>query len=173
MTHVIRRTGSLSLSILLLLSVATASSAQLVGGAIQGTVKDSQGAVLPGASVVVRNVGTGATNEQTTDPTGHYQVLALAPGEYEVSVSVTGFRTIAHRGIRLTVGQTAVIDSVLEIGAVSEQIEVRADASSVNLATGAVSGLVGERAIRELPLNGRSFLQLALLQPGVQAEVLA
>ena len=122
MSHVIRCTGSLGLCIVLLFSVATLSSAQLVGGAIQGTVKDPQGAVLPGASVVVRNAGTGATRELTTDASGHYQVLALSPGEYEVSVSLTGFRALAHRGIRLTVGQTAVIDSVLEIGTVSEQI---------------------------------------------------
>ena len=156
-----------------LLSVATASSAQLVGGAIQGVVKDPQGAVLPGAAVVVRNASTGASYEQTTDESGRYQALALSPGEYEVGVSLPGFRAIVHRGIRLTVGQTATIDSVLELGAVSEQIEVRADASSVNLATGAVSGLVGEREIRDLPLNGRSFQQLALLQPGVQAALAA
>lgn len=153
--------------------ISASASAQLVGGAIQGTVKDAQGAVLPGASVVVRNTGTGALFEQVTDHTGHYQVLALAPGDYEVTVTLTGFRTVAHRGIRLTVGQTAVIDSGLELGVVSEQIEVRGDAVSVNLATGAVAGLVGEREIRDLPLNGRSFQQLALLQPGVQAALAA
>ena len=108
-----------------------------------------------------------------SDQTGHYQVLALPPGEYEVNVALTGFRSVAHRGIRLTVGQTAVIDSALELGVVSEMIEVRGDAVSVNLATGAVSGLVGEREIRDLPLNGRSFQQLALMQPGVQAALAA
>ena len=173
MTQVVRCRASVSLGIVFLLGVATPSSAQLVGGAIQGTVRDSQGAVLPGASIVVRNVGTGATYEQTTDQSGHYQALALSPGEYEVGVSLTGFRGVAHRGIRLTVGQTAVVDTVLELGTVSELIEVRADAASVNLATGAVSGLVGEREIRDLPLNGRSFQQLALLQPGVQAALAA
>ena len=158
---------------LVLLAINSTASAQLVGGAIQGTVKDPQGAVLPGASVVVRNAGTGAQFEQVTDQSGHYQVLALAPGDYEVTVSMTGFRSVAHRGIRLTVGQTAVIDTGLELGVVSEHLEVRGDAISVNLATGAVSGLVGEREIRDLPLNGRSFQQLALLQPGVQAALAA
>ena len=173
MAHLGHRTASIGLCLLLLFSVATVSAAQLVGGGIQGTVKDAQGAVLPGASIVVRNVGTGASYEQTTDPGGHFQVPALPPGEYDVSVSITGFRAVAHRGIRLTVGQTAVVDSQLELGAVSEMIEVRADAVSVNLVTGAVSGLVGEREIRDLPLNGRSFQQLALLQPGVQAALAA
>ena len=155
------------------LTYASNASAQLVGGAIHGTVRDEQGAVLPGASVVVRNAGTGATHDQTTDHTGHYQVLALPPGEYEVLVSLTGFRSISHLGIRLTVGQTAIVDGVLTLGTLSETLQVRADAIAINLATGAVSGLVGEREIRDLPLNGRSFQQLALLQPGVQAALAA
>ena len=143
-----------TLFFMLIFGAATAVSAQVVGGAIHGTVRDAQGAVLPGAAVVVRNVATGVIHEQASDHTGHYQVLALAPGDTEVNVTLTGFRSIAHRGIRLTVGQTAVIDSALELGVVSELIEVRGDAVSVNLATGSVSGLVGEREIRDLPLNG-------------------
>ena len=172
MAHLACRATAVLLSAFILLSVTT-TSAQLVGGSIHGSVKDSQGAVLPGAAVVVRHVGTGASHEATSDQSGHYQVLALPPGEYEVAVSIAGFRSVAHRGIRLTVGQTAVVDSTLELGVVSEMIEVRGDAVSINLATGAVSGLVGEREIRDLPLNGRSFQQLALMQPGVQAALAA
>src|SRR5687768_3987222 len=171
MAHLVRRAAAVLLAAFLF--SATTTSAQLVGGSIHGSVKDAQGAMLPGAAVVVRHVGTGASHEATSDQSGHYQVLALPPGEYEVAVSITGFRSVAHRGIRLTVGQTAVIDSTLELGVVSELIEVRGDAVSINLATGAVSGLVGEREIRDLPLNGRSFQQLALLQPGVQAALAA
>jgi len=159
--------------IVLVLTIARPATAQLVGGAIQGVVKDAQGAALPGASIVIRNLATGVTWEQTADRSGHYQVLALPPAEYEVQVSMAGFRSVAHRGIRLTVGQTAVIDTSLDLGAISETIEVRGDAVSINLATGAVSGLVGEREIRDLPLNGRSFQQLALMQPGVQAALAA
>ena len=172
MAYLVRRAAAVLLAAFILFT-ATTTSAQLVGGSIHGSVKDAQGAMLPGAAVVVRNVGTGASHEATSDQGGHYQVLALPPGEYEVAVSITGFRSVAHRGIRLTVGQTAVVDSTLELGVVSEMIEVRGDAVSINLATGAVSGLVGEREIRDLPLNGRSFQQLALLQPGVQAALAA
>ena len=152
---------------------AGAAVAQMVGGGIQGTVKDAQQAVLPGVTVVVRNVGTGASYEQTTDRAGHFQVPALPPGEYEVHISLTGFRPVVNRGIRLTVGQVAVLDTSLELGQIAEAIEVRANAVAVNLTSGAVSGLVGEREIRDLPLNGRSFQQLALLQPGVQAALAA
>jgi outer membrane receptor protein involved in Fe transport len=152
---------------------ASAAPAQVVGGGIQGTVRDAQGAVLPGASVTVRNVGTGASYEQTSDQQGHFQLPALPPGEYEVHISLTGFRPLVNRGIRLTVGQVAIVEAALELGQVAEAIEVRADAVAVNLTSGAVSGLVGEREIRDLPLNGRSFQQLALLQPGVQAALAA
>ena len=141
--------------IVLVLTIARPATAQLVGGAIQGVVKDAQGAALPGASIVIRNLATGVTWEQTADRSGRYQVLALPPAEYEVQVSMAGFRSVAHRGIRLTVGQTAVIDTSLDLGAISETIEVRGDAVSINLATGAVSGVVGVREIRDLPLNGR------------------
>ncbi len=121
----------------------------------------------------MRNVATGASYEQTTDPQGHFQVPALPPGEYEVHVSLTGFRPLVNRGIRLTVGQVAIVETALELGQIAEAIEVRAAAVAINLTSGAVSGLVGEREIRDLPLNGRSFQQLALLQPGVQAALAA
>jgi outer membrane receptor protein involved in Fe transport len=157
----------------LALSLATSAPAQVVGGSMQGTVRDAQGAVLPGATVLIRNVGTGASYEQVTDHAGHFQVPVLPPGDYELHVSMSGFRPLTRRGIRLTVGQTAVIDPSLEVGQVAEEVEVRADATSVSLRSGAVSGLASEREIRDLPLNGRSFQQVALLQPGVQAALAA
>ena len=147
--------------------------AQSVGGSIQGTVRDAGGAVLAGAQVVVRSVGTGSVHERATDPGGRYLVPLLPPGEYEVHFSLTGFGPVARRGVRLTVGQDAVVDATLQLGQRTEELVVEADASRVNLTSGAVSGLVGEEEIRDLPLNGRSFQQLALLQPGVQAALAA
>ncbi|HXG87522.1 MAG TPA: TonB-dependent receptor [Vicinamibacterales bacterium] len=153
------------------LGCATVAAAQ--GGGMQGTVRDAQGAVLPGATVVIRNVGTGASYEHVTDQAGRYQAPILPPGDYELQVSMSGFRPLTRRGMRLTVGQMAVVDPVLEVGQIAEQVEVRADATAVSLRSGSVSGLAGEREIRDLPLNGRSFQQLALLQPGVQAALAA
>src|SRR6266540_2204059 len=147
--------------------------AQNVGGSIQGTVSDSSGHAIAGAQVAVRNAGTGDVRELVTEPSGRYHAPLLPPGEYEVKVSMTGFQTVERRGVRLTVGQDAVLDVALDIGKISEEVVVDADASRVNLTSGAVSGLVGEKEIRDLPLNGRSFQQLALLQPGVQAALAA
>jgi outer membrane receptor protein involved in Fe transport len=147
--------------------------AQNVGGSIQGTVLDSTGASLPGAAVVVRNLATGDTRELLSDANGRYHALLLPPGEYALRASLTGFQTIERSGIRLTVGQDAVVNLTLETGTLAETITVTADAPRIDLTSGALSGLVGEREIRDLPLNGRSFQQLALLQTGVQAALAA
>src|SRR5688572_17808055 len=164
---------ALQLAIVASIAAPPSAFAQAVGGGIQGVVRDVQGAVLPGAQVVVHNVGTGATWEQTTDASGHFQIPALPPGEYEVQLSLTGFRPQVNRGIRLAVGQVATVDASLELSQITEALEVRADAVTINVTSAAVSGLVGEREIRDLPLNGRSFQQLALLQPGVQSALAA
>jgi hypothetical protein len=168
-----RRSSLATLALIIFWASSGGAVAQIVGGGIQGTVKDAQGAVLPGATVTVQNTGTGAVYEQTTDPAGHFRVPALPPGDYAVHVRLTGFRPLVHSGIRLTVGQVVLLDTVLELGVIAEELTVRGDPVTLNLTSGAVSGLVGEREIRDLPLNGRSFQQLALLQTGVQAALAA
>src|SRR5438094_7318172 len=143
------------------------------GARAQGTITDATGAVLPGASVNVRNSGTDATVELVSDERGRYLVPVLQPGEYEIQASLPGFQTVSRRGIRLAVGQNAVVDVKLDVGQVSNQGEVVADANPINLTSAAVSGLVNDKQIRDLPLNGRSFQQLALLQTGVTAALAA
>jgi outer membrane receptor protein involved in Fe transport len=155
------------------LVIAMPVRAQNVAASIQGRITDSSGQAIQGAHVTVRNTGTGDTRELVTEADGRYHAPLLPPGEYEVKVAVTGFQTVEHRGIRLTVGQDAAVDVALQIGKMSEEVVVAGDVSRVNLTSGAVSGLVGEKEIRDLPLNGRSFQQLALLQPGVQAALAA
>ena len=152
---------------------AQPAQAQTVGSAIHGIARDATGDILPGVRVLVRNTATGVTFERVTAQDGRYQVPLLPPGEYEVRFALTGFQPLSRRGIHLTVGQDAAVDARLEVGQITEEVVVQSDVSRVNLTSGAVSGLVGEQEIRDLPLNGRSFQQLALLQPGVSAALTA
>src|ERR1041385_1953753 len=146
-----------------------AAFAQTVGASLQGTVHDPSGAVVPGAEVEIRNVETGAARMLKADESGRWREPVLLPGEYELRVSAAGFQTVVRKGIHLAVGQEAVIDLGLEIGRTGSEISVVADAERINLTSGSLSGLVDERRMRDLPLNGRSFQQLALLEPGVNA----
>ncbi|MBI4474901.1 MAG: TonB-dependent receptor [Acidobacteria bacterium] len=162
-----------TLALPILMLAAVFAYGQTVGASLQGTVTDPSSAVLPGAQVTLKNVGTGAINEMLTDERGRYLIPLLQPGEYEVQVSMVGFRTVSHRGIRLTVGQNAVVDITLPVGGIEENVSVVAEVSPINLTNAALTGLVSDRQIRDLPLNGRSFQELALLQPGVTAALAA
>ena len=169
-----RRRVSLSLSIVLLVLAGVAvASAQTVGASLRGTVTDSSGGALPGATVTILNVGTGASRELQTDSAGRYTAPLLPPGDYEVHVALTGFQPYARRGLRLAVGQDAALDVKLELGQLAEVVTVSGAAPNVDLTSGAVSGLVTDKQIRDLPLNGRSFQQLALLQVGVTSALTA
>ena len=150
-----------------------ALAAQTIGGSLHGLITDPSGAAVPGAHVVVLNAATGATEALTTDDGGRYGVPILPPGEYEIRVTAHGFRPIARRGAQLALGQTLVVDLALEVGSLEATVTVTADPPRVNLSNGSVSGLVDDRQIRDLPLNGRSFQQLALLQPGVTSALAA
>jgi outer membrane receptor protein involved in Fe transport len=167
------RTTAAAAAIVVASSLASAAHAQTVGASLQGIVTDPAGAGMPNADVVVISAATSATWQLKTDSTGHYRLPVLQPGEYELHVSQTGFRPVAQRGIRLTVGQDAVIDVKLELGRFSEEMTVTGAAPIINTTSGALSGLVSDKEIRELPLNGRSFQQLALLQTGVTPALAA
>ena len=136
-------------------------------GTISGTVKDSGGAVLTGATVTILNEGTAISRTLESDSTGRYSAPQLRPGTYSVTGTVAGFRTEVRSGIVLNVGGEAVVDLTLSVGTVSESVEVRGEAPLVESTTASLGSLVDGRAIRALPLNGRSYDQLALLQPGV------
>src|SRR5262252_2895277 len=157
----------------LLMLLAGMSYGQTIGASVQGTINDTTGAVLPGANVAIKNSATGAILEFVTDEGGRYLAPVVQPGEYEIQVSLAGFQSVTRRGIRLAVGQRVVVDVKLEVGQVTNQVEVVADANPINLTSAAVSGLVTDKEIRDLPLNGRSFQQLALLQTGVSPALAA
>jgi outer membrane receptor protein involved in Fe transport len=154
-------------------SAVQQARAQSVGGTLQGTVTDSTGASVADADVVVTAESTGEVRELKTDADGRYLLPLLPPGGYELRVSRTGFQQTVERGIQLSVGQTAVADVTLAVGRVTEEVTVTWTPPRINTTSGAQSGLVNDKEIRELPLNGRSFQQLALLQTGVTAAVAA
>lgn len=119
------------------------------------------------AGVTAKDVETGAERTTMTEPSGLYRLLALPIGQYEVRVTKDGFREVIHPGINLAVGQQAVVDFGLQVGAVSEQVTVTAGAPVVANTTADISGVVGEQEVKDLPLNGRSYDNLMTLNPGV------
>jgi hypothetical protein len=155
-----------SVSFFMMLSCLPAARAQ-VSASIKGTVTDPSGAPVPSAAVKVKNLETGATRNSSTDDAGRYLVLSLPVGEYELRATKPGFQDAIRSGIHLVVGQEASIDLRLQVGVEISQITVTADASIVSTTTRDISGLVGEQAVNELPLNGRSFDLLLPLNPGI------
>jgi outer membrane receptor protein involved in Fe transport len=141
--------------------------AQLPTGTILGVIRDPTGALLPGASLTVRNAGTGVTRTVVTDETGAYRVPALAVGRYDITAELPGFKTSVQRGVELEVTQEAVVNLTLEVGTTSQRVEVVAEAAQVETTTSSLGGLVNESKISQLPLNGRNFIDLSLMQTGV------
>lgn len=142
-------------------------SAQVTTGNISGVVQDSTGALMPGATITVKNLDTGLARTVTTDEGGRYSAPNLSLGNYEVRAEQSGFQTELRRGITLTVGREAVVNITLQVGSVSQMLTVTAEAPLVESTTASMGSLVDDRTVRELPLNGRSYDQLAILQPGV------
>ena len=159
--------------VIALLAVPAAVFPQTVGAYLQGTITDPSGAGIPNAAVEIRNVETGVAHSLTTDPGGRWHEPVLQPGEYEIHVQALGFQGFLRKGIHLAVGQEVVADIQLEISQAATEISVAAEAPRINLTSGEASGLVDEKQMRDLPLNGRSFQQLALLEPGVNAVTTA
>jgi hypothetical protein len=137
-----------------------------VAATISGRVEDASGAGVGGATVTVKSLETGATRIASTDFTGNFRVLSVSVGAQEVRAEKTGFKTAVRTGIHLAVGQEAVVNLRLEVGEFAQQVTVLAEVPLVNTTTAAVSGLVGERQVKDLPLNGRSFDNLITLNPG-------
>src|SRR5579871_5734744 len=137
-----------------------------VTGSISGAITDSTGAGVPNATVTITELDTRHSRSVITDDRGTYRVLALPVGRYEVKAEHAGFKTALRTGISLVVAQEAVVDESLQVGEATQQIEVSAEAPVVDVTTSSVSGLVGERQVKDLPLNGRSFDNLITLNPG-------
>jgi hypothetical protein len=137
-----------------------------VSAAITGRAEDASGAAVAGANITVKSLETGATRVTTTDEAGQFRVAALPLGRQEVKAEKPNFKTAVRTGVSLDVGQEAVVNLRLEVGEFVQQVVVSYETPMVNTTTAAVSGLVGERQVKELPLNGRSFDNLITLNPG-------
>ncbi|MDQ3009468.1 MAG: carboxypeptidase-like regulatory domain-containing protein, partial [Acidobacteriota bacterium] len=148
-----------------LLFFSTSLAAQ-TSSAITGTVKDQTGAVIAGAKVTARSLETNLARETVTDGEGRYTFAELRVGQYEVKAEGSGFKTHIRGDLSLTIGESATLNFDLQPASVDVIQEVVGELP-INTSTSELSYLVGERAIRELPLNGRNYTDLALLQPGV------
>src|SRR5215469_14808336 len=149
----------------LLLASAGALWAQ-VTGSISGRVEDPTGAAVSDATITVRSLETGAIRSTTTNGVGAFTIVSLPLGEQEIKVEKTGFRPAVRTGVNLEVGQDAVVTLRLEVGEIAQAVTVLEEAPVVNTTTSSVAGGVGEREVKELPLNGRSFDNLITLNPG-------
>ncbi len=155
------------LTLLLVMWVPAIAGAQLTTASIRGTVTDTSGAVVPGATVTVTGETTGFTRSTTTNTSGFYTLPELPVGTYTLEVTLQSFKSAVRKGIVLNVADVRAEDVQLETGAVSESVTVESAAVAVQTIGGEVSGLVTGEQVRELPLNGRNFLQLGTLMPGV------
>jgi len=158
-----------SLLLVLFLSCLAARASAQTAATISGTVEDSGRSVLPGVTVTVRNVDTSLVRTVATGPEGRYVIPGLPPGVYDLRAELASFKPHVRAGLRLTVAQAMVVNITLEVGGLSEAVTVTGDTPLVNTSSAELSYLVGADTIDALPLNGRNYTDLALLQPGVLA----
>ncbi|MBV8902805.1 MAG: carboxypeptidase regulatory-like domain-containing protein, partial [Acidobacteriia bacterium] len=152
----------------LLILLTAPMYAQMAGGTISGTVTDPSGAVVPNARIIIRNTATDVERNVVSNAQGFYTAPELAPGTYDVTVSAPGFSQLIRPGLLLTVGDELVVNTLLQLGSASERVEITGQAPSIELGSSTLSATVMGQTVRELPLNGRDWTQLATLEPGVK-----
>jgi hypothetical protein len=153
------------------LSIAVPAAAQTITGTITGIVKDTSGAVLPGVTVTMTQTQTARAESTVSDAEGRYTSAPLPLGDYRIEASLQGFKSAAQSGVTLTISDVARVDFTLEVGALSETVEVTANTSLVDTNTSAIGKLVDNRRIAELPLNTRNVYALIFLTPGVGGTI--
>ena len=151
----------------LLVSVTAPAAAQVGAGALTGVVSDGTGRAVPGASVTATAVGTNQSRTVITAADGGYSIHGLVPGEYRVRVELNGFQPLSRGGVGVATGETIRLDLQVTVGGLSETVTVTADASVLRGATSGLGQVIDNAKIVALPLNGRSFISLAGLAPGV------
>ena len=166
MTRPISRVLVLSPLLVLLVCIPRAA-AQSTTASLQGTVSDQSQAMVPGATVTLRDVNTGFLRTTTSDREGRYVLPFVPPGTYALTVELSGFKTLQREGLRFEIGQEASIDVRLELSTVAEVVTVRQDTPPVSPTKSTVDQIISREQIENLPLSGRQATSLALLAPGV------
>ena len=151
----------------LFLLSCSALLAQVERAAIVGNVTDKSGAAMAGVDVMVTNEATNTSVRVVTDSAGAFTVLNLIPGTYSVSAALAGFNPVTYRGVELQVGQQARLDLHMQVGELKQTVEVAASSAMLQTENAAVGQVINNTAVSTLPLNGRNFVQLAILAPGV------
>jgi hypothetical protein len=162
----IRAMGCLVLANLLLVLLPTALHAQTSAGQVTGTVTDTSGAVVPGANVTLTNTGTGIANSTVANDSGNFIFINVQPGSYEVAVQLEGFKPVKTEPFVVQVNQTVTRMIKLDAGSVTENVTVTVDAPMLSTASPEIGTVITEKAVHDLPLNGRNFTQLLTLTPG-------
>jgi len=165
--YIYRRLEQQALVLLLLLGLAAGVTSAQGEASISGVVTDATGSAIAGANVKVESAETGSVRNLVTDAAGRYDAPLLVVGTYKLTAEKTGFQSESKTGIALVVGQRAEVDFSLPVGELRETVIVTEQPDAVNLTTQDVSGLVGEKQVKDLPLNGRSYDQLLTLNPGI------
>ncbi|HEV2664890.1 MAG TPA: carboxypeptidase regulatory-like domain-containing protein, partial [Blastocatellia bacterium] len=158
---------SFLLAALMALLASAVALGQTTTATLSGVVKDASGALVPDVKVTARNADTGATRETRTDNDGRYSLTNLGPGQYEVRAERTGFKTAAQSGVILTVGGATVLELTIQIGEVTEVVEVKQEEPLIEPTKAELSRVVTERSIESLPIIGRNFVDFAKLASGV------
>jgi hypothetical protein len=156
----------IALILMLTTGISPNVNGQVVGGTIAGTLTDPTGAPMPDVKVEIENVATQIATAVTTNSDGFYTAPNLLPGNYKITASRTGFATVVSQ-LTLTVGAQRIVNLAMRVGGATEVVRVTTEAPDVELASSEISGVVNATTIRELPLNGRDWTQLATLQPGI------
>src|SRR5436305_657336 len=141
-------------------------SAQISQASLTGTVQDATGAAVVGATITLKDKGTGSQRTTTSDASGGYALPNLTPADYSLTISMSGFRTVVVESLKLHTGEQSTYDATLEVGSASQEITVDAAVPLLNVASAEVNHLVPESQVAQLPLNGRNFWELTQLTPG-------
>jgi len=153
--------------VIALISVSVSNTAgQKITATLRGDVTDPSGAGVAGAKVAVRSQSTNAEREAVTGEHGSYVIDLLPPGRYDISIENPGFSRRTFTGVEIQVDQDVRLDAVLQVGEIRQEVSVQASAPLLQTASSSVGSVIAEAQVRNLPLNGRQFLQLALLVPG-------